>query len=164
MLSKPARENGIASPDSQPTRREGAASGFSVLALSPDCEDHASLASVSSSFGWAFQSAYVVRQALQIMQSAAVALVICERELPDGDWKAVLDEMQQWPYTPLMIVTSRLADETLWAEVLNLGGYDVLLKPFEQRELIWSVTSAFHHWEVQTRCQSPSQPSTLRTD
>jgi len=36
---------------------------------------------------------------------------------------------------PLLIVASRLADERLWAEVLNLGGYDVLLKPFEPAEL-----------------------------
>src|SRR5438552_14250965 len=27
---------------------------------------------------------------------------------------------------PFLIVTSRVADHSLWAEVLNLGGYDVL--------------------------------------
>jgi len=31
-------------------------------------------------------------------------------------------------------VTSRLADERLWAEALNLGAYDVLAKPFDSTE------------------------------
>ncbi len=30
-----------------------------------------------------------------------------------------------------LIVTDRLANEALWSEVLNLGGYDVVAKPFE---------------------------------
>ena len=32
---------------------------------------------------------------------------------------------------PALIVTSRLADERLWAEVLNLGAFDLLSKPFD---------------------------------
>jgi DNA-binding response OmpR family regulator len=30
----------------------------------------------------------------------------------------------------MLIVCSLLADDRLWAEVLNIGGYDVLMKPF----------------------------------
>ena len=37
---------------------------------------------------------------------------------------------------PNLVVTSRLADDRLWAEVLNLGGWDVLSTPFEAAELI----------------------------
>jgi hypothetical protein len=33
-------------------------------------------------------------------------------------------------------VTSRLADERLWAEALNLGAWDVLAKPFDADEVI----------------------------
>jgi DNA-binding response OmpR family regulator len=56
-------------------------------------------------------------------------VVICERSLPDGDWKDLLGK------TPRLIVTSRVADEALWAEVLNLGGYDVLAQPFDELEV-----------------------------
>ena len=40
---------------------------------------------------------------------------------------------------PMFIVTSRLADDALWAEVLNVGGYDLLLKPFRAEEVIRMV-------------------------
>jgi hypothetical protein len=32
-------------------------------------------------------------------------------------------------------VTFRTADERLWAEVLNLGGYGVLAQPFDANEV-----------------------------
>ena len=43
----------------------------------------------------------------------------------------------------LMIVTSRLADERLWAEALNLGAYDVLAKPFDRTEAMRVVAAAW---------------------
>jgi hypothetical protein len=42
-----------------------------------------------------------------------------------------------------MIVTSRLADERLWAEVLNLGGYHLLAKPFDASEVVRVVGTAW---------------------
>ena len=51
------------------------------------------------------------------------------------------------PDPPLLIVTSRLADERLWAEALNLGAWDVLAKPFEADEVIRIVSIAGQHWQ-----------------
>jgi FixJ family two-component response regulator len=48
-----------------------------------------------------------------------------------------------------LIVASRLADERLWAEALNLGAWDVLAKPFNHIEVIRSVKSAWQHWHDQ---------------
>jgi hypothetical protein len=50
------------------------------------------------------------------------------------------------PHHPLLIVASRLADEYLWAEVLNLGGHDVLAKPFQGAEVQWVLESAWRIW------------------
>jgi len=41
-----------------------------------------------------------------------------------------------------LIVTSNAGDEALWAEGLNLGGYDVLAQPFDQSEVARVMTSA----------------------
>ena len=50
------------------------------------------------------------------------------------------------PDPPVLIVTSRLADEYLWAEALNLGAYDVLVKPFDASEAVRVLDSAWRHW------------------
>jgi FixJ family two-component response regulator len=75
--------------------------------------------------------------------------VICECDLEPGNWKDVLDEVLALPQPPCVIVTSRLADDYLWAEALNVGAYDVLAKPFETEEVIRIVSSASRNWRDQ---------------
>ncbi len=74
----------------------------------------------------------------------ATRVIVCERDLPDGDWKDILEAASRMDDPPPLIVTSRLADDRLWAEVLNLGGYDVLAKPLDRSEVHRVVTLA---WE-----------------
>lgn len=73
-------------------------------------------------------------------------VVVCERDLSDGSWKDVLEIAASLPCPPPVIVTSRLADDHLWAEVLNLGGYDVLAKPLDEQELSRTLTLAWERW------------------
>lgn len=69
-------------------------------------------------------------------------IVISNAELPDGTWRDMLALSRSLPDPPSVIVASRLADERLWAEVLNLGGYDLVAKPLEGRELLRIVMAA----------------------
>ncbi|MCZ2075813.1 MAG: response regulator [Bryobacterales bacterium] len=143
-------------PESAPLGH--AASGFTVLAISSDPDDHFGLAQVCSHSGWGFLSVHSGRLALKTIQSNRIAAVVCERDLPDGNWRVVFDELEGFPGAPLVIVVSRFADDALWAEVLNMGGYDVLLKPFEPKELMWSLTSAYRHWESHPRAAFAGGP------
>jgi DNA-binding response OmpR family regulator len=58
----------------------------------------------------------------------------------------MLEHISLLPVSPLLIVSSRLADERLWAEALNLGAWDVLAKPFVAEETIRIVSVARQHW------------------
>jgi hypothetical protein len=51
------------------------------------------------------------------------------------------------PAPPNLLVFSRLADESVWAKVLNLGGFDVLLTPLEPEEVLRVAFSAWSRWE-----------------
>lgn len=66
-----------------------------------------------------------------------------ECKLPDGNWLEILDQISGRTEKCFLIVTSRLADASLWAEVLNLGGYDLLAKPFNRQEVRHVLTSAW---------------------
>ncbi len=53
-------------------------------------------------------------------------------------------EMDRLPVRPVLIVASRLADDRLWAEVLNLGAFDLLLgEPFDREEVLRVTESAW---------------------
>jgi DNA-binding response OmpR family regulator len=76
------------------------------------------------------------------LESSRVSVVICETLLPDGSWKDLLELLARRKAPPVLVVTSRVADGSLWAEVLNLGGFDVLAQPFDREEVTRVVRSA----------------------
>jgi DNA-binding response OmpR family regulator len=85
--------------------------------------------------------------ALMALRNDRVPVVVCESDLQPGTWKEVLEELRALPDPPLLIVTSRCADERLWAEALNLGAYDVLAQPFDGTEVSRIVSMAWLRWE-----------------
>jgi DNA-binding response OmpR family regulator len=77
---------------------------------------------------------------------AKIPLVVTERNLATGSRRDLLDNAFLLPDPPILIVTSRLPDEYLWAEALNLGAYNVLAKPFDASEVMRILDSAWRHW------------------
>ena len=73
-------------------------------------------------------------------------VVMADSDLGDGQgWRDILSALDQDRGNTPLIVSSLLADDRLWAEVLNLGGYDLLRKPFEPEEVAHVVTTAAGH-------------------
>jgi hypothetical protein len=64
-------------------------------------------------------------------------------------WKRILIDVCQPVGIPL-IVTSRIADERLWSEVLNFGGFDILVRPLDSREVARIAKSAVR-WNRENR-------------
>ena len=124
-----------------------------VLFITPFLEDETSLRHMFDHPDWVVEKLSTCRDAVAHARDNDTAVVICEQVLPDGDWRFVLDELDRLPVPPNLIVTSRLADDELWAEVLNLGGYDVLPQPFDAEEVYRVVVLAWHDWK--TRVQGP---------
>ena len=118
----------------------------SILLASPYPEDHLFLSAALAQPQWKWHAAESFRSALKVLRDHPVAVAICERELPDGSWRDLLEAGMALPAPPSVIVCSRLADESLWAEVLNLGGYDVLVKPFDGHEVARVASSAWRAW------------------
>ncbi len=103
--------------------------------------------SVFSQFQWPAERAKSCREAVPLISRDLHRVIVSEKDLPDGNWKDILEAASAREHPPLLIVTSRLADEYLWAEVLNLGGYDVLTKPFDRDEVRRTVSLAWQHWQ-----------------
>jgi DNA-binding NtrC family response regulator len=117
-----------------------------VLSVSPLAEDHFSLQAIFNRSKWQLHRADCLASAHAVMSRREIGVVICERDLSPGTWVDMLEEGALLADPPSLIVTSRVADERLWAEALNLGAYDVLAKPFERLELVRSVSLAWLHW------------------
>jgi len=117
-----------------------------ALSVSPIEDDHRCLQAVFSDSKWALHKADCLASALSILRKHEIGVVICERNLPQDTWMDMLEPLMLLRDAPPLIVTSRLADERLWAEALNLGAYDVLAKPFDPQELVRTTTLAWLRW------------------
>jgi DNA-binding NtrC family response regulator len=106
-----------------------------ILLISQYREDEHFLREVLTNFGCPLETSESWQEARRVIHSHVLSVVVTESELPDGSWRDVLSSLDQVPNPPLLIVVSRLADERLWAEVLNLCGFDVLAKPFARDEV-----------------------------
>lgn len=119
---------------------------FRVLSLSVLGEDSAWLSTIRPPLPWKVASSASLESAMVEMAACDVAVVLCDADSDPSLWRDVLAECQRISKPPYLIVTSRLADDRLWAEALNLGAYDVLAKPFDSREVWHALTRAFTHW------------------
>lgn len=107
-----------------------------VLVVSASAETGVRLVDLLRRDKWTVRPAQSCREAIDHLSVHRTPVVICESSLPDGNWKDLLDK------APRLIVTARTADEALWSEVLNLGGYDVLAQPFDATEVARVVVAA----------------------
>lgn len=85
---------------------------------------------------------------IEMVRAGEVSVVLCDSELPGGGWKRMLDLLRELPTGPLLVVTAPNADRRLWAEVLNLGGYDVLAQPLDAREVQGVLLGALRAWRT----------------
>lgn len=129
----------------------------SVLLASSDADDHRVLPQILSHINWRWHTSGGCQEALALLNDRVITVLLCERDQTDGCWRDLLEGIATLAAPPSLIVCSRLADDHLWAEVLNLGGYDVLVKPFDQQEVLRVAFLAWCNWQ---RCAA-AKPSNL---
>jgi len=71
------------------------------------------------------------REALSLLRDKSVPVHICERDHTDGRWEDLLNTTTSLLVPQNRILCSRLAEESVWARVLNLGCLDLRMTPFE---------------------------------
>jgi DNA-binding response OmpR family regulator len=106
-----------------------------VLVVSQETREMFMFSEMLRSLDYVVHTAGTCAQSFDLLSKRQFALVVCEAALPDGNWTSVLTKLQTLDGPPRLIVASALADDRLWAEVLNHGGYDVLAKPFVTEEV-----------------------------
>ena len=125
----------------------GVGDAVTALFISPVEEAQGTLAKIFDSMQWKLLIASTLSAGLELIRSdGSMPLVICDSDLKPGTWKELLEEVVDMSQVPVLIVSSHIADRHLWAEALHLGVRDVLARPFDENEVIRTVSLAWHHW------------------
>jgi DNA-binding response OmpR family regulator len=124
----------------------GAEETVEILAVCAADEDFVSLEHIFSHSNWHLGRVCSCGAALDRMRRQPPPVIICSLHLPDGTWREVLAEAARAACPSRVIVAAHASDEGLWAEVLDLGAYDLFSKPFEPNEVIRVVSLAWRQW------------------
>jgi DNA-binding response OmpR family regulator len=108
------------------------------------------LREILNGLNWKIYEAHDVRDVVKFLSARRPPVILCHCSFAGGSWKDILEHISVLPHPPQLIVTSETADDVLWAEVLNLGGYDVIAQPFWEPEVARTLSSALRRWEQET--------------
>lgn len=139
-----------------------------LLFITTNPENYARLAGILSDSGalmgfpWEPLPCGSVGDALRLMRKQQIPIVLCEHNTSDDSWKDLLERGGECADESCVIVTSRLADEQLWSQALNLGAYDVLAMPFNAEEVRRVLDSAWARWKERSG-RVPAAPSAMAT-
>jgi len=98
-------------------------------------------------FNWSMRQLRTCHEALAFLRQNPVPLVISWCEMPDGNWKDLLRQLPLLTKPPLLAVSYQPTGRCFWSEVISLGGYDVLVKPFGAPDVFRLVSLAWENWK-----------------
>ena len=128
---------------------------ITILSLSPSESDHAileqtfrdSTLSLYPNCRLTLQPSPTLASALATLRAHRIPIVLCDRDAQPEAWREILRAGNSLSEPPCVIVTSRLADDRLWAEALQDGAFDLLAKPFDKSDVMRIVHAAWAHWQ-----------------
>lgn len=144
-LALGAPKRNVYAPQSRITDRPALGPDRQIRILSVSCseDDRSALFGIVDDLPFVVTPAGSCKEAAAALTREQFGIIVCECALPDGSWGEILHQIAGVGEKPLLIVASRSLDKSLWAEVLNLGGYDVLSMPFNRQEVRHVLTSAW---------------------
>jgi DNA-binding NtrC family response regulator len=118
-----------------------------VLVVTPHSEDHKSLANIFAHTNWTLLSARNYGETRAILCETPVPVIISEYQFDGRTWRDISRLVRDLQTQTRLLVTSRRLDDRIWAEVLNEGGYDCLMKPFQKEEVLSMISLAWQSWK-----------------
>jgi len=83
-------------------------------------------------------------------------VVLCERDAPGIEWHHALRILASAVSHPCVILTSAVADDYLWKEIVTRGAYDVLAEPLRDADTTRSIRLAASYWKNAERNRTRS--------
>src|SRR5690348_5812655 len=114
---------------------------LALLVVTASPADRASLRRIFETTSWEMLTADNLEQASTLLGARPIPIVLCDRDLPGVDWRQAVRRLADGQSR--VMLTSFVADDYLWDEVIRYGGYDVISKPFREDEVLHTVQFAW---------------------
>lgn len=126
-----------------------------ILIVEDDTQIRNFIAYALKQENFAYHTASTAQNAMTILVSRKVDLVLLDLGLPDFDGMEVIKKLREWSEIPIIVVSARDQDKEK-AAALDAGADDYLTKPFSATELMARIRVAIRH--MSKTSQVPLQP------
>ena len=115
-----------------------------IVVVSPDLESRRSIARVLSAQGFDPTCIGTVRECREILEKQEVAMIFCDRDLSDGDYRDILASTLCSPQKkPVRVVLmSRLKRPEEYEEAKRSGVFDIIGVPCRPTNIEWTIILA----------------------
>jgi DNA-binding NtrC family response regulator len=124
-------------------RRRRASEAIRLLALTRDAEGWKPLNTIAEAENWTLFWAHNSALAREVIARYSIPIVVCDRDLPNEDWRVVLAGFSELSPPVCTLLASQVADEYLWREIVHNKGFEILTKPFDPEKVIRTVRFAW---------------------
>ena len=129
-----------------------------VLIVEDDTQIRNFIAHTIKQEGFSYQTAGTAQQAMSVLVSSKIDLMLLDLGLPDFDGMEVIEEVRGWSEIPIIVVSARDQDKEK-AAALDAGADDYLTKPFSATELMARIRVAIRHLYKTAKTQSQPEIS-----
>jgi DNA-binding NtrC family response regulator len=114
-----------------------------VLLVSSRTDWSSGLKSMLERSGWAVCRADNTAEAALLIHSYSPPhLVFTDMQLPDGPWTGILSLAETSPLPVNVIVVSKVTDIDVYVRALELGAFDFVVPPLEERDIDHVIRNA----------------------
>ena len=111
----------------------------SILVVDDDCAILASFSEILTNHGFHVKTAVTGNEALKILKTEEVDLILLDILLPDAEGTKLLEQIQEIkPEARTIMITGHTTLENA-TEALNFGADDYLVKPVNPRDLVYAA-------------------------
>ena len=123
-----------------------------ILIVEDDSQIHNFIAYILKQEGFICFIAKTAQNAMAILLSQKIDLMILDMGLPDFDGMEVITKVRGWSEMPIIVVSARDQDKEK-AAALDAGADDYLTKPFSATELMARIRVMIRHLHIMSRSQ-----------
>lgn len=124
--------------------RPAATGRLRILVLSTSIGERLTLEQIGKQHRWELCFIQSPREGINLASKGQFELILCDRDQPGYPWREVMERLAANSPRSSILLLSPVKDDYLWQEVVQRGGYGVLLRPLHEKAVLRSIDAAVH--------------------
>jgi FixJ family two-component response regulator len=120
-----------------------------LIIVTSRAEDVADLKAILHDTPWELAGIPRIEDAAIALKEASAPILLFDRDTAGACWQDTMKRLIKSRRSACVILLSSVADQYLWDEVVQQGGFDVLARPFRKEQVLSALVFAYAH------CRAP---------